>query len=55
MDTSIDQSSRSAFVATRDFLLAHRNDQATAAWDFRWPLLEHFNFAYVQRQCILVA
>jgi acetyl-CoA synthetase len=31
--------------AARDFLLAHREDYATARRDFRWPVLETFNFA----------
>jgi len=29
----------------RDFLLAHRTDYAAARAGFRWPALEHFNFA----------
>jgi acetyl-CoA synthetase len=29
----------------RDFLLAHRDDYEFARRDFRWPHLEHFNFA----------
>lgn len=33
------------FLAARDFLLAHRNDQATASRDFRWPELTTFNWA----------
>jgi acetyl-CoA synthetase len=33
------------FKAARDFLFAHREDYATAHRDFRWPELEHFNFA----------
>lgn len=33
------------FLAARDFLLAHRTDYATAARDFRWPQLTHFNWA----------
>jgi acetyl-CoA synthetase len=33
------------FRAARDFLLAHRSDPAAAAAGFRWPKLEHFNFA----------
>jgi acetyl-CoA synthetase len=45
MDTNADQSPRSAFLAARDFLLAHRTDQTRAARDFRWPVLEHFNWA----------
>ncbi|MEA2739811.1 MAG: acetyl-CoA synthetase [Acetobacteraceae bacterium] len=34
-----------AFKAARDFLFTHREDYATAHRDFRWPELEHFNFA----------
>ena len=34
-----------AFKAARDFLLAHRTDYATAYRDFRWPDLDHFNWA----------
>lgn len=34
-----------AFRAARDFLLRHRTDYATAVRDFRWPELEHFNWA----------
>jgi acetyl-CoA synthetase len=30
--------------SARDFLLAHREDYATARRDFRWPRLDHFNF-----------
>lgn len=33
------------FLAARDFLLAHRTDYTTAARDFRWPQLTHFNWA----------
>ena len=29
----------------RDFLLAHRSDLATASAGFRWPQLDHFNWA----------
>ena len=34
-----------AFVAARDFLLAHRADYATAYERFRWPRLARFNWA----------
>ena len=34
-----------AFLETRDFLLAHRRDYATAYRDFRWPALDRFNWA----------
>ena len=33
------------FSAARDFLLAHRQDYATAYRDFEWPKPEHFNWA----------
>jgi acetyl-CoA synthetase len=34
-----------AFLAARDFLLAHREDYETACRDFRWPQLDTFNWA----------
>ncbi len=34
-----------AFLAAREFLLQHRSDYATAMAGFRWPKLNHFNFA----------
>ena len=34
-----------SFKAARDFLFTHREDYATAYRDFRWPELEHFNYA----------
>jgi acetyl-CoA synthetase len=34
-----------AFRAARDFLLAHREDYAVAAEEFRWPALTEFNWA----------
>jgi acetyl-CoA synthetase len=34
-----------AFLAARDFLLRHRTDYDTAYRDFRWPVLDHFNWA----------
>ena len=34
-----------AFKAARDFLLENRTDYATAYRDFRWPLLDRFNWA----------
>jgi acetyl-CoA synthetase len=37
--------SAAAFLRARDFLLAHREDYATAYRDFRWPVLERFNWA----------
>ncbi len=33
------------FRAARDFLLANRTDYETAVRDFRWPVLEQFNWA----------
>jgi acetyl-CoA synthetase len=33
------------FIAARDFLLRHREDYVTAYRDFRWPTLDHFNWA----------
>ena len=37
--------SATAFVEARDFLLAHSEDYATAYRDFRWPVLDRFNWA----------
>ena len=37
--------SAAAFVEARDFLLAHRRDYETAYRDFRWPVLDRFNWA----------
>ena len=37
--------SQAAFKAARDFLLAKRGDAAGAYRDFRWPALDHFNWA----------
>ena len=34
-----------AFLSARDFLLAHREDYDTTYRDFRWPLLNKFNWA----------
>ncbi len=34
-----------AFKAAREFLFAHRTDYAAAHAEFRWPQLEHFNYA----------
>ena len=45
METSSSNSARAAFLKARDFLLAHRTDQVGAARDFRWPVLERFNWA----------
>ncbi|MFP5399734.1 MAG: AMP-binding protein [Gammaproteobacteria bacterium] len=33
------------YRAARDFLFRHRSDHATAVAGFRWPRLEHFNWA----------
>ncbi|MFI5318631.1 MAG: AMP-binding protein [Myxococcota bacterium] len=38
-------SEAAAFLAARDFLLAHRTDYAAALRGFRWPELTHFNWA----------
>ena len=35
----------SAFLSARDFLLRHRTDYDTAVRDFRWPVLDRFNWA----------
>jgi acetyl-CoA synthetase len=35
----------SAFIEARDFLLRHRRDYATAYREFRWPVLDRFNWA----------
>jgi acetyl-CoA synthetase len=37
--------SAAAFVEARDFLLAHREDYERAYRDFRWPVLDRFNWA----------
>ena len=34
-----------SFVAARDFLIAQRSNQQRACEHFRWPVLEHFNWA----------
>ena len=34
-----------AFLASRDFILKHRTDYATAVREFRWPAHEQFNWA----------
>ncbi len=38
-------SPHAAFVAAREFLLAHRADHAGAVAGFDWPVLENFNWA----------
>ncbi|WP_018913511.1 AMP-binding protein [Thiomonas sp. FB-6] len=40
-----DSPSAQAFLQARDFLLRHRSDYETAYAGFRWPRLEHFNWA----------
>ena len=45
METRPVNPARNAFLAARDFLLEHRSDQPTAARDFRWPVLDEFNWA----------
>ena len=37
--------STTAFLQARDFLLAHREDYEAAYRDFRWPVLDTFNWA----------
>lgn len=37
--------STTAFLEARDFLFRHRTDYATAYRDFRWPVLDRFNWA----------
>jgi acetyl-CoA synthetase len=37
--------SAAAFLQARDFLFAHREDYDTAYRDFRWPVLDRFNWA----------
>src|SRR5580658_8245420 len=37
--------SAEAFLKARDFLFAHREDYDTAYRDFRWPVLDKFNWA----------
>ena len=39
------QGPTAAFQEARDFLLAHREDYDTARREFRWPRLDHFNWA----------
>ena len=45
METTGTNAARDAFLSARQFLLAHRTDQPTAAREFRWPKLERFNWA----------
>ncbi|MFZ1100461.1 MAG: AMP-binding protein, partial [Steroidobacteraceae bacterium] len=44
MTTTSANTSLTAFLAARDFLLAHREDQSSAAREFHWPVLEDFNW-----------
>jgi acetyl-CoA synthetase len=37
--------STTAFIEARDFLLAHRKEYERAYRDFRWPVLDRFNWA----------
>src|SRR5712672_1297395 len=37
--------SAATFLEARDFLLAHQRDYETAYRDFRWPVLDRFNWA----------
>ena len=37
--------SAATFIAARDFLLAHRTDYPRAYREFRWPVLDRFNWA----------
>ncbi len=37
--------SAEAFITARDFCLRHHTDYETSQRDFRWPRLEHFNWA----------
>ncbi len=37
--------SATAFIEARDFLLAHREDYQRAYREFRWPVLDRFNWA----------
>src|SRR5690242_6192385 len=39
------ESDATAFLAARDFLLAHRTDYDRAYRDFTWPRLDRFNWA----------
>jgi acetyl-CoA synthetase len=43
--TAVESEATLAFREARDFLLAHREDYATAYRDFRWPELDRFNWA----------
>ena len=45
MNQHSSKSDLNAFFGARDFLLQHRNDNAVAYSQFRWPQLTHFNWA----------
>src|SRR5271168_2172935 len=45
MDTGRSRMSAAAFLEARDFLFAHRTDYETAYREFRWPVLDKFNWA----------
>jgi acetyl-CoA synthetase len=45
MEHSRSNQSLASFLQTRDFVLRHRTDYEAAVRDFRWPVLEHFNWA----------
>jgi acetyl-CoA synthetase len=36
---------RTAFLAARDLMLRHRADYNSALREFRWPVLDRFNWA----------
>lgn len=43
--TSINEQGLKAFLSAREFVLEHREDYEAAYRDFRWPQLNHFNWA----------
>jgi acetyl-CoA synthetase len=45
MPTGSENPSLRAFLAARELLRRHRSDQATAVREFRWPVLDRFNWA----------
>jgi acetyl-CoA synthetase len=45
MNSSAASSGPEAFLAARDLLLSLRSDQASAARQFQWPVLDRFNWA----------
>jgi acetyl-CoA synthetase len=44
MEDTLNEGGR-AFLAARDFLIAHRDDYAAACAGFQWPRLDRFNWA----------